>query len=41
VLAEPNGTHVAVWLNVNGPVDLWIVGSDGARQVLTGVTGLL
>jgi hypothetical protein len=41
VLAEPDGTHLAVWLNVTGPADLWIVGSDGARQALTGVKGRL
>lgn len=41
VLAEPNGSHVAVGLNVTGRVDLWIVGPDGARLALTGVNGLL
>ncbi len=41
VLVEPNGSHVAVGLNATGPVDLWIVGPDGARLALTGVSSLL
>jgi hypothetical protein len=41
VLPEPNGSHVAVGLNVAGSVDLWIVGPDGARQAVTGVAWLL
>jgi hypothetical protein len=42
VIVEPGGARVAVWVSVSadGPMDLWIIGPDGGRKVLTGIKGL-